>query len=204
MGTSVTQAHRAQFSDLGMAIIEDALPAETAEAVRAQFVAAKYELIDQVRDKHYEHVFRTESPYLPKPGEPYLARFRRARPLEESDFLKTFFAGRIRPILEDLAGGGSTKVDLRAYCMIEGDHQRVHIDEYAGKVGFIYYMSKGWKWDWGGLLMTATDDDEMHAAIPKFNQLIVLNHGKRRPPHWVTPVAPFAREPRYMLVGFMG
>ena len=26
--------------------------------------------------------------------------------------------------------------------------------------------------------------------------------GKKRPPHCVTPVTPFAREPRYMLVGF--
>jgi Rps23 Pro-64 3,4-dihydroxylase Tpa1-like proline 4-hydroxylase len=188
----------------GMAVIENALPVEAAEAARSQFVAAKYELIDQVREKHYEHVFKTESPYLPKPGEAYIARFRRSRPLEASAFLKEFYATQIRPVLEGLAGKTSDKVDLRAYCMIEGDHQRVHIDEYAGKVGFIYYMSKGWKWDWGGLLMTAYPDDEMHAAIPKFNQLIVLNHGMRRPPHWVTPVAPFAREPRYMLVGFTG
>ena len=44
--------------------------------------------------------------------------------------------------------------------------------------------------------------EEMTASLPKFNQLIVLNHGKARPPHCVTPVTPFAREPRYMLVGF--
>ena len=185
----------------GMAVIENALPVEVAEAARAQFLAAEYELIDQVREGHYGHVFKTDSPYLPKPDEPYLARFRRAKALEQSAFLQDFYRQHLKPITDGLAAIQSSKVDLRAYRMIEGDHQRVHIDEYAGKVGFIYYMSKGWKWDWGGLLLTA-QGDAMTASIPKFNQLIVLNHGIQRPPHCVTPVTPFAREPRYMLVGF--
>jgi Rps23 Pro-64 3,4-dihydroxylase Tpa1-like proline 4-hydroxylase len=191
---------RGQFEQ-GMVILEDALPTAAAEAARTQFLAADYELIDQVREHHYDHVFKTDSPYLPKADEPYLARFRRARTLETSSFLTQFYAEHIKPVLEDLARVRTTKVDLRAYRMIEGDHQRVHIDEYAGPVGFIYYMSKGWKWYWGGLLLTS-DGNAMTASIPKFNQLIVLNHGVRRPPHCVTPVTPFAREPRYMLVGF--
>ena len=192
---------REEFQSRGMTILEDALPAPAAEALREQFVAATYELIDQVRPNHYEHVFKTDSAYLPKPGEPYLARFRRARAVESSALLLSFYAEHIRPILQRLSGADAAHPDLRAYKMTEGDHQRVHIDEYAGKVGFIYYMSKGWKWDWGGLLLTA-EGDAMSASLPKFNQLIVLNHGVRRPPHCVTPVTPFAREPRYMLVGF--
>ena len=197
----LSDTHRQEFDQQGMTIIADALPADVAEQARERFVAADYELIDQVRERHYEHVFKTESPDLPKPGEPYLARFRRARNLETGPFLRPFYDAHIKPALERLSGIRSEKVDLRAYKMVEGDHQRVHIDEYAGPVGFIYYMSKGWKWDWGGLLLTA-QGDEMTASLPRFNQLIVLNHGKSRPPHCVTPVTPFAREPRYMLVGF--
>ena len=197
----ISDAQRQEFERQGMTIIADALPADVAEQARGQFVAADYELIDQVREHHYEHVFKTDSLYLPQPGEPYLARFRRARGLEGGPFLRPFYERHIKPFLDSLARVNSTKVDLRAYQMVAGDHQRIHIDEYAGPVGFIYYMSKGWKWDWGGLLLTA-QGDEMAASIPKFNQLIVLNHGKKRPPHCVTPVTPFAREPRYMLVGF--
>ena len=197
----ISDAQRQEFERQGMTIVEEALPLAVAEEARAQFVGAEYELIDQVRENHYEHVFATHSPYLPKPGEHYLARFRRARNLEAGPFLRPFYAAHIKPVLESISGSRSEKVDLRAYKMIEGDHQRVHIDEYAGPVGFIYYMSKGWKWDWGGLLLTA-QGEEMTASLPKFNQLIVLNHGKARPPHCVTPVTPFAREPRYMLVGF--
>ncbi len=192
---------RQQFLNEGMAIIEDALPEAVAEEVRRHFHAAEYELIDQVRERHYEHVFKTESRYLPKAGEAYLARFRRARALERDAFLANFYNMQIKPVLEQLAALQFNQVDLRAYKMIEGDHQRIHIDDYAGPVGFIYYMSKDWKWDWSGLLMTAHGDDVI-SSLPKFNQLIVLNHAKVRPPHCVTPVTPFAREPRYMLVGF--
>ena len=199
----ISEAHRQEFERQGMAIIPDALPADVAEQARGQFVAADYELIDQVREHHYEHVFKTDSPYFPKPGEHYLARFWRSRAMESGPFLVPFYATHIKPVLEGLAGAKLERADLRAYRMTEGDHQRIHIDEYAGAVGFIYYMSKDWKWDWGGLLMTAKGDD-MVASLPKFNQLIVLNHGRARPPHMVTPVTPFAREPRYMLVGFAG
>ena len=192
---------REEFLSRGMTIVENALPPAAAEALREQFIAATYELVDQVRPNHYEHVFKTDSAYLPKPGEAYLARFRRARDVESSTLLKSFYTEHIRPILQRLSGADAAQPDLRAYKMTEGDHQRVHIDEYAGKVGFIYYMSKDWKWDWGGLLLTS-NGDAMTASLPKFNQLIVLNHGQQRPPHCVTPVTPFAREPRYMLVGF--
>src|SRR5258707_8023161 len=174
--TEIVDSRRHEFQQ-GMTIIADSLPLQVAESARAEFLAAEYERIDQVREKHYEHVFKTESPYFPKPGEPYLARFWRSRAMETGTFLPQFYATYIKPVLEDLSGVKSEKVDLRAYKMTEGDHQRVHIDEYAGPVGFIYYMSKDWKWDWGGLLMTA-QDEAMTASLPKFNQLIALNHGK--------------------------
>jgi len=133
----ISEAHRQEFERQGMAIIPDALPADVAEQARGQFVAADYELIDQVREHHYEHVFKTDSRYLPQPGEHYLARFRRARALEAGPFLRPFYERHIKPFLDSLAGLTSTTVDLRAYQMVAGDHQRVHIDEYAGPVGFI-------------------------------------------------------------------
>jgi Rps23 Pro-64 3,4-dihydroxylase Tpa1-like proline 4-hydroxylase len=196
-------AHRRRFQDEGMTIIEDALAGSVAEAARALFETAEYNRIDQQREHHYEHVFRTESAYLPKPGEVYIARFWRSSALESHPGITGLYADHIRPLLEALSGVTSDKKDLRAYRMTEGDQFRVHIDDYAGPVGFIYYLSKNWKWDWGGILMTA-EGDEMIASLPKFNQLILLNHGRSRPPHLVTPVASFAREPRDMLVGFVG
>lgn len=186
-----------------MTVVENALPASVAETARAHFDAADYEHFEQVRGQHYEHVFATESPYLPKPGEPYLAKYWRSRSLETGAFLASLYAVHINPIIEALCGIRSTKVDLRAYKMTEGDHLRVHVDSYAGPASFIYYLSRGWKWDWGGLLLTAQGDD-MRISLPKFNQLVVLNNmGGAGSPHCVTPVASFALEPRYTLVGFL-
>jgi Rps23 Pro-64 3,4-dihydroxylase Tpa1-like proline 4-hydroxylase len=193
---------RKDFMERGLAIYENSMTTDVAEAARKQFQDAEYELIDQERAHHYEHVFLTESPYLPKPGETYFARFWRSRQLEISAGIQQLVFEQIKPVIEGVSKHVCESVDLRAYKMTTGDHFRVHIDEYAGPVGFIYYLCKGWKWDWGGVLMTA-DGDEMIASLPKFNQLIVLNHGKCRPPHFVTPVTSFAFEPRYMLVGFL-
>ncbi|MDT7041658.1 2OG-Fe(II) oxygenase [Candidatus Nitronereus thalassa] len=199
---SLNVGSRRQFNDYGMAVIEQALPELIAEDVRMKFQGAEYERIEQIREHHYEHVFKTDSPYLPKAGEHYIARFWRSPSLESGKSLNQFFENYIRPIVQDISGTHFEKVDLRAYKMTDGDQYRVHIDDYAGPVGFIYYLSKNWKWDWGGILMTA-DGDNMVPSLPKFNQLILLNHGKRRPPHMVTPIASFAAEPRYVLVGFL-
>src|SRR5437899_9532465 len=124
----LSDTHRREFDQLGMTIIADALPADIAEQAREQFIEADYELIDQVREHHYEHVFKTDSRYLPDPGEHYLARFRRARPLEAGPFLRPFYERHIKPFLDALSGSTSKTVDLRAYQMLPGDHQRVHID----------------------------------------------------------------------------
>jgi Rps23 Pro-64 3,4-dihydroxylase Tpa1-like proline 4-hydroxylase len=197
------EARRREFQQQGTTIMEDALPLTVAESARALYQTAEYDHIHQERKHHYEHVFRTTSPYLPEPGEVYVASFWRSRWLENNPTVSGLYTNHIKPMLEDLAGFKSEKVDLRAYKMTEGDQFRVHIDDYLGPVGFIYYLSKNWKWDWGGILMTV-EGEVMTPALPKFNQLVVLNHGKTRPPHLVTPVASFAREPRYMLLGFMG
>lgn len=197
------EARRRQFQQDRFMIIEEAVPDSVAENARALFQTAEYDHIHQERLHHYEHVFRTNSPYLPEPGEIYIASFWRSRSLESNPTITGLYENHIRPVLEDLSGLKSEKKDLRAYRMTEGDQFRVHIDDYAGPVGFIYYLSKNWKWDWGGILMTV-DGDRMIPALPKFNQLVIIDHGRSRPPHLVTPIAAFAREPRYMFLGFMG
>ena len=86
-------------------------------------------------------------------------------------------------------------VHLHGYKLTAGDHYRLHVDD-RGETGFIWYLSKNWKPDWGGLLV---ETNEMKVTVPQFNKLVVR---KANTPHLVTSVEKWAKEPRYMLVGF--
>jgi Rps23 Pro-64 3,4-dihydroxylase Tpa1-like proline 4-hydroxylase len=87
------------------------------------------------------------------------------------------------------------KVHLHGYKLTVGDHYRLHTDD-RGDTGFIWYLSKNWKPDWGGLLV---ETNEMKVTVPQFNKVVVR---QARTPHLVTAVEKWAKEPRYMLVGF--
>ena len=85
--------------------------------------------------------------------------------------------------------------------MLPGDHLRLHTDDYAGHTGYVWHLSKGWKWDWGGL-MIAVEGEKGTATLPVFNTLVLIDHGAAIP-HCVTQVAPWAKEPRYVLTGIL-
>ena len=87
------------------------------------------------------------------------------------------------------------QVYLHGYKLTAGDHYRLHVDD-RGDTGFIWYLSKNWKPDWGGLLL---ETDTMKVTVPQFNKLVVR---QANTPHLVTSVERWAKEPRYMLVGF--
>jgi len=78
---------------------------------------------------------------------------------------------------------------------------RTHIDDYAGKVGFILYLNRNWSWDWGGLLSIAAADD-LVVEYPLFNRLVVIAHEKFRLPHFVSTISEFALNERHTIIGF--
>jgi Rps23 Pro-64 3,4-dihydroxylase Tpa1-like proline 4-hydroxylase len=197
----VVAPHRQDFQERGYAVVENVFPDGLAEEARGIFMGAEYDHVFQERKQHYTHVFNTQFPDLPKPGEVYYASFWRSVFLEKGAFVQGLYQSHIQPLLEAFSGSSHAKVDLRAYRLTRDDLFRTHIDDYAGNIGFIYYMSKGWKWDWGGIL-TMLDGDKIIPTLPRFNQIVVINHKHFRPPHFVSPVAHYAQEPRYMLVGF--
>lgn len=162
-------------------VIRDFLPIEEAEELRKQFEGAKYQRRSQARKE-----LREVGADLIGPGEVYTAQFWRA------DVVCNEVEKRIRGVL-----GGERPVDLRAHCMRSGDHFRSHLDDGVGTAGITLTLSKGWKWDWGGILMVL-EGGEMKSYLPRFNELVVIKGA----PHFVSQVAPWAREPRYTLVGF--
>lgn len=161
----------------------DVLPVEEAEALRVEFERVGYLERRQGRKITVEY-----GGDLPVPGENYSANFWRSG---EVNFGKV--EKRIRAVL-----GVDGPMDLRAHKLTAGGHFRCHTDERVGQRGFTLTLSKGWKWDWGGLLMVMEDGKPV-PYLPRFNELVVID-GEA---HWVTEVSRWALEPRYTLVGFV-
>ena len=107
-------------------------------------------------------------------------------------------------ILKQIPGAADfNNTELRCYKMTEGDHFRIHRDDYRARLGFIWYLSACWKWDWGGLLLTIFPDGSASVEIPERNKLVILDHTKTQLAHCVTPVTSAALAPRQMLVDFL-
>ena len=192
------------YDEQGYVSVDDFLPTEAAEELVKRWDGAPWEEINQVRPDHYKHVFSTQSPFLPRSEEAYMARFDRSKPVEDAPDFKAFFQKHFIPMMDQVTGKKMQHFDARCYRLKPGQFYRAHIDDYAGEVGMIYYFNKRWCWDWGGLLMVTLDNDPDFCDViyPKFNRLVLLNHKKFRFPHFINPVTDYAKNPRYTIVAF--
>jgi Rps23 Pro-64 3,4-dihydroxylase Tpa1-like proline 4-hydroxylase len=184
-------------------VILNAVPEEHALLARQEFLDADYDKISQERKGFYSRGFDDHPPCMPSTDEVYYSEFYRSNFLENNTIIRECFYSYIKPLIEEKTNKKIVGVDLRCYKMTEGCHFRVHKDTYKADVGFIWYLSKEWKWDWGGLLLTVKPDQTAEVTIPKFNQLVIMDHKYNQVPHSVTQVTSFAKEPRIILVGFL-
>jgi Rps23 Pro-64 3,4-dihydroxylase Tpa1-like proline 4-hydroxylase len=192
----------AEYREAGFAVVDDLADGKMAAMVRDLFVNSDYDYTIQTRKHHYSHVFKSNDPELPAAEEVFSARFFRSAAIERNDLIKDLIEKYVRPCVSDV-----TQLDcngdfnIKAYRLDSGDHFRSHVDDYAGRVGFIYYLCTDWRWDWGGILHVKVDD-HIRSSVPAFNRLVVVNHNLRLP-HFVSPVADYALQSRYMLVGLL-
>ena len=195
------------FNNDGYCIVDDFLSQDLAIQLYDIFNSqpeSGWQYHDQIREKHYEHVFRTNNLLLPKKNESYSAKFWRSENIEMSlDFkkiIKEKFSKKIREMVSDHLN----EFDTRAYRLDKGNHYRAHIDSYGGNVNIIYYLNTEWIWDWGGILHICSKDDEDYCKpiFPKFNRLVLLNNKKFHSPHFISPVSEFALNSRFSIVIF--
>ena len=85
---------------------------------------------------------------------------------------------------------------------IDGDcYFRAHNYAYSGEVGYTFFFSKGWKWDYGGLL-TFINKNGAHPIFPENNSFLIRNE-QAKPQHFVSPVCSWAKNRYYyLLVGW--
>ena len=92
METLYTSKNIEDLNTQGFTIIDDILPLNLAEELNAGYKTEEnWELIDQVKDTHYSHVFKFDNKFLPQNGETYYAKFNRSNSLENSKLVKGVF-----------------------------------------------------------------------------------------------------------------
>lgn len=196
---SMITALQTAYGDRGFVAASDVAPLDLALEIRALFEDADYDHVEQIRKRHYSHVQKVDGPLMPEESERYIARFSRSGYLERHDRIRELVNNQLLPVAAQASGRSLTGYELRGYRMTAGDLLRVHVDDYVAGVGFIYYLSTRWCWDWGGIL-TVIQGEQAFSVPPVFNQLVVINHGLRLP-HFVSQITEYAEQPRYMLVG---
>ncbi len=148
----------------GYAVVDDFLPLDQAEMLNALYVAEQeWEQQDQVRETHYQHVFKTKATCLPRGDEHYMAKFGRSKRMEQSGLFMDTYTNVVMPAIEKAVSIRLRECDVRCYRLLAGDFYRTHIDDYAGDVGLIYYINKNWVWDWGGILHICHDDAKVQS-----------------------------------------
>lgn len=195
------------YNKQGYAVVDDFLPEETALSLNSLYAQEQqWEQQDQVRETHYQHVFKTNADCFPRGDEHYMAKFGRSKNLEQSPVFLETYINHVMPAIEQAVSIKLKQCDVRCYRLLKGDFYRTHIDDYAGDVGLIYYLNKNWVWDWGGILHVCHDDENadksISSVLPKYNRAVLINHKIFRFPHFISSVEPWAREPRYTIIAF--
>jgi SM-20-related protein len=73
--------------------------------------------------------------------------------------------------------------------------------EQRRRVAYVLSMTRGWRADWGGQLQFLSTDGEIEEVwMPRYNSLALFMVPT---PHLVSYVAPFAKQPRYALTGWL-
>jgi hypothetical protein len=129
---------------------------------------------------------------LPADGEEYRMAF------DYSDALAE------HPLVREVAArmGGT---EHRCYRYRAGHGLRFHTDDYFGGRGHrILFLTREWRLDWGGLLYVIEGEEILTLVCPRPNLLIEIDFSEGRVPHFVSPVAEWAGQPRYVLSTFGG
>ena len=185
----------------GLEVIDNFLPIDVANYLEALYNRNNdWELINQVRETHYQHVFKNDSDYFPNEDEHYMAKFSRSTVLEIK--IAHLFKEYFKPKLISFSQKKLLEFDTRCYKLEHGDFYRTHVDDYAGTVGCVYYLNKRWCWDWGGILHIGERDDELTSIFPKFNRIVIHDMKKFRFNHFISPVTNYAKQARYSIVSF--
>lgn len=172
-------------------LTRDFLPADVLDEVLVLFHGAADWVTTPQESQYGERGQSFDGAGLPLVHERYSASFDVSASLQES------------PAVLRVSSSLNGKT-VRCYRMGQGQGFRVHTDSYfQGGLSHVLYLNDGWGWDWGGLLHVLSDDGLLCDVVrPEMNLLVTTDCAAGKVPHFVSPVAPWAQQPRYVLAVF--
>lgn len=185
---------------------ENVFPEKIANEIYTKFINEKnWEKIEQIREKHYSHVFKNDSIYLPDEDEQYLSKFFRSDNLSNDSNISNYISKYVVKRIERDYNKKINKIDIRCHYFDIGDFFRIHFDSYAGSLAVTINLSKNWKWDWGGFLCVpyGKNYENMSTFFPQWNSMNILDNTLDFSPHFVTPIQNFAKNKRYTITLFI-
>lgn len=187
--------------------INKVFPTQVINKINRLFVKEKnWKYINQVREKHYSHVFRSNSKLTPDKNEIYFAKFYRCFELQKNPTIVENIEKYIFPILKKNRIKFK-KIDIHCHKFKENNFLRTHFDHYAGRYAINIYLNKQWKADWGGNLciFTGKKFENIQTLVPEYNSINIMTSKKKekQTAHLVTRVEKFAKEPRFSITIFL-
>jgi hypothetical protein len=198
----ITDINRIEFMEQGYTIIDNFLAQELHDELLIELDAANYEINYQFRHGYYQELLKSDNINNPDENEIYIAKFKKIKSLKEIQSLQKFFKQYIISIVKEISNNlVSYSVFPTAVKLSSGDLYRVHHDAFHGEVGYSYFINRGWKWDYGGILTYIFEDLNGKPIFPKSNRLLLRNE-KFKQFHFLNSIESFATSEQYIVLGW--
>lgn len=181
---------------MSLVLSRNYLPADRVEQLARAFEATTD--WNRMEDRGQEYALKYPEfkgvPNMPQEGERYWTSFDSSNALMDNPL--------VRLVVSELHGNCH-----RCYRMGSGQGLRLHNDSYFGYSGtntaHNLYLNRRWCWDWGGLLHVMADNGATCEVVcPEFNSLASVSYSNSASFHFVSQVAEWACQPRYVLAVF--
>ncbi|MEI8301946.1 MAG: hypothetical protein WCG13_01540 [Burkholderiales bacterium] len=196
-------AHQKQrLNTHGYVIIDDFLPPDLYQRLLGDLKSSASQITYQVRPAHYSHVFSSELMTLPRPDEPYIAKFSLIRDQRQLGSLQEVFSQHLGPVMKEATEGEARYALFPGAVRVRGgDVYRAHQDGYAGIVGYSLFLNEGWCWDYGGILTYVRDEDTAEPVFPRSNRLLLRNE-RFKHFHFLNTVEQHCPKEQYLILGW--
>lgn len=170
------------------------------DKIFSELTNAKFNRVRQKRFGHYGHVFKVDDDHYPDESEAFAAQFNLCDDRNASPTFKEYFNSVFLDILRTKFPNLKYYLEPNINKMSSGDFYRQHIDTYAGEIGFTFFFSQKWMWDYGGIL-TFTKNDSCDSVFPSKGKILIRNEAAK-PPHFVTLIPKYVESYYFLAVGW--